>query len=163
MMPGEKSSGIIYNTINRLSKKYNTTPFKPHITGCRVNNSEFTPKDADQILEHIADQHSPFQLQSDLLKSTDHPFRKLFLTFSNNSIAIPLLNDLNHHFKTDKDVSGLHLSILYSTIDQSQLWNSIEESEIDLPDIIPITSLVLVSLSGKPKDWKLFSAKKLSG
>lgn len=163
MMPDEKSSGIIQSTINRLSKRFNTSPFEPHITGCRVDVTECTPKDAEQILEHIAEQHSPFQLQSDHLKSTDHPFRKLFLTFRNHSIASPLLNDLNHYFNGHKKASDLHLSILYSTVSISKVWNSIKESEIDLPEMISITSLALVRLSDKPTDWKLLSIKKISG
>lgn len=161
-MPDDETSGIIQATINRLSIKFNSSPFLPHITGCRVDESDISPGKAEKILTHIADQHSPFVLQSGHLKSTDHPFRKLFLTFKNHSAASSLLNDLNHHFKSGAETANLHLSLLYSTVNKTEVWERIDKSKITLPDSLTISSLALIKLSGEPKDWNVIFEKKLS-
>jgi hypothetical protein len=159
LIPDGSRESFFSDAIQKFSVAYNAPVFIPHITAGRIPDDKCSR--VSPILAEIAEQTTPFSLQTIDLECRKHPYQKLVITLSPHkifhSLCTKIDNVLGGHFSKPDDP---HISLLYSHLDCNQIHDSGEKTAGKIPRVVKINEIAAVELRGRPETWKVLGRKK---
>ena len=153
-MPDPESTEKIHSIIVKLSDKFSTPPFIPHIT--LSSTPVMSLIKIRSKVDLIAAKASSFQIGLNKPVCGEPPFQR----FSSAAKPSNQLRDLSETY--DKLFNGkcgkntfFHLSLLYGQIPCSEINQTFKQMELNLPLHLCIQNIVITDTSGPVKDWKI--------
>lgn len=138
--------------IMRLSEKYNSPLFDPHITLSRIH--DLSPETVKLNLEKIAAQQSAFILNTFSAECREKPYQKIVVPVHENHSLHGLYTTIDEVFGENfSKREDPHLSLLYSNHPCSELREIMRQIYFE-PNELHIQYITLVNLDGTPETWK---------
>lgn len=139
--------------INKMSRKYGTPTFAPHITllgGLKASQTELV-----SLTNMLASSLYSFELTLTKAGYHDQFYQALFIGVKENKILSEIRKRACRLFDM-KDADGYdpHLSLLYGDLSQNEKERilNITGREFYIP--FPVKNIVLVETKGTPEQWK---------
>ncbi len=146
----KNDENLLQGIINRLSKKYGSESFKPHISVYGLVNLEL-----DKILkicQNIAMEFQPFNVEFSNISYSDDFWKTLFVNLRPSTIMSEIYNNFATKFKKIENyVFKPHISLIYKKI-------SIEQKKeisktIELKKQFKINSISILHHSDNIENW----------
>lgn len=148
--------------INKLSKKYDTPSFEPHVT--LISGLKRSETEMKALLNTLAASVSPFELTLSKAGYQDTFYQSLFIYVQKNKILDELRKRSCRLFDCSEENSySPHLSLLYGDLSQNEkerILNTIGR-EFYIP--FSVKSLVLMRTDGEPGHWEKREAAVFKG
>ncbi len=148
--------------INKLSKKYDTPSFEPHVT--LISGLERSETEMKALLNTLAASVSPFELTLSKAGYRDTFYQSLFIYVQKNKVLDELRKRSCRLFDCSETNSySPHLSLLYGDLSQNEkerILNTIGR-EFYIP--FSVKSLVLMRTDGEPQHWEKREAAVFKG
>ncbi len=139
--------------INKLSKKYDTPSFEPHVT--LISGLERSETEMKALLNTLAASVSPFELTLNKAGYRDTFYQSLFIYVQKDKVLNELRRRSCRLFDYSEPNSYTpHLSLLYGKLSRNEkerILNTIGR-EFYIP--FSVKSLVLMRTDGEPHHWK---------
>lgn len=143
----------IQQRINKLSDKYGTPSFEPHVTllsGLRYGETELI-----QLTETLAGALSPFDLLLTKAGYRDKFYQSLFVHIKKSDELMNAYRTALQLFGRKEDEEYIpHLSLLYGDISQKEKERILSVMGREFHIRFEVHSLLLVKTEGKPDEWK---------
>ncbi|MGK7369382.1 MAG: 2'-5' RNA ligase family protein [Candidatus Halalkalibacterium sp. M3_1C_030] len=143
----------IQQRINKLSDKYDTPSFEPHVTllsGLRYGETELT-----QLTETLAGALSPFELLLTKAGYRDKFYQSLFVHIKKSDELMNAYNTALQLFGREADEEFIpHLSLMYGDISQEEKERILSVMGREFHIRFEVHSLLLVKTEGKPDEWE---------
>ncbi|HLR25751.1 MAG TPA: 2'-5' RNA ligase family protein [Fodinibius sp.] len=152
----QPNGDIIYRLqkyIKKLSTKYNTPVFEPHITllgGLKSSETELL-----SLTNTLASSLHPFELQLTKADYTDRFYQALFIRIKENAPlkeARSLACRLFDCGQADKYMP--HVSLLYGDLSRNEKERILNIIGREFYTTFSVKSLALIKSDGRPKEWK---------
>ncbi|HKL18630.1 MAG TPA: 2'-5' RNA ligase family protein [Halalkalibaculum sp.] len=143
----------IQQRINKLSDKYGTPSFEPHVTllsGIRYGETELI-----QLTETLAGALSPFDLLLTKAGYRDKFYQSLFVHIKKSSELMNAYNTALQLFGYEADEDFIpHLSLMYGDISREEKERILSIMGREFHIRFEVHNLLLVNTEGKPDEWK---------
>lgn len=143
----------IQQRINKLSDKYGTPSFEPHVTllsGLRYGETELK-----QLTETLAGALSPFDLLLTKAGYRDKFYRSLFVHIKKSDELMNAYNNALQLFGYEEEEEYMpHLSLMYGDISREEKERILSVMGREFHIRFEVHSLLLVKTEGKPDDWE---------
>jgi 2'-5' RNA ligase len=153
LRPFGDASFALKERINKLSKKFDTPVFEPHITllsGLRRGKTELI-----QLTDTLAGVLSPFSVQLTEAGYRDHYFQSLFVQVKESSCFIAAQETAEKLFGCTTDEQYFpHLSLMYGNIKQQEKLKLLNTMNNHFQIQFPVHSILLIKTEGEVNDWK---------
>lgn len=161
LLPDDRTDNIFNNVILRLSEKFSTPLFTPHLT------LSGTPEDSDpgrlqSIIDRIADVRPVFSVYTNKLVCGTPPFRRFYVHIEPVAELLSLAaecNELLNGSYSGKD--NFHFSLMYGFTDCERIQNYIREADIMIPKGLHIQKIAVMDITGLPWEWKIIYSRNL--
>ncbi len=151
IIPDSKTKESIRKIINKLSKKYNSIIFEPHMTliGVINCNEKTIIKGVKKLVKTI----NPFTLTlGDVSFSTTY-FQSVFVLVKSTAKLMEVNLSAKKIFKKDNDMFIPHISLLYGNYEM-KVREQIAE-QIKLPKLsFRAKEIAIVPITQNPSKWK---------
>lgn len=152
----EPTGDVAYNfkqRIKKLSEKYGTPQFSPHVT--LLGGLQASPTQLFPLVDTLASSVKPFTLTLTKTGYLNTFYQALFIHVKKNTQLTYLRNNACQIFDSNCEEKYMpHLSLLYGELNQKEkevILNNIgREFYIDFE----VKKMVLMQTDGKPKQWK---------
>jgi 2'-5' RNA ligase len=139
--------------INRLSQKYNTPTFEPHITlvsGLRRPQHELV-----QLTDVLGGAIAPFTVELTRLEYGDHYYQTLYYRVKKTTTFISVHKTAGKFFGYQSNEEYFpHLSLMYGNIKTSEKENLINMLNRVVHLKFPVHSVLLIKTEGSTEDWE---------
>jgi len=139
--------------IDKLSTKYETPVFEPHVTllgGLRSTETELL-----SLAETLASSLRPFELKLTKAGYTEHYYQSLFIHIKKSSSLMEAHSLSCRLFDCDPKKKYMpHLSLLYGELSQNEKERILNIIGREFYTPFTVKSLDLIKSDGKPKDWE---------
>lgn len=139
--------------IKKLSEKYETPLFEPHVTllsGLRRGETELI-----QLTETLAGSLSPFEIELGEPGYRDHYYRSFFLHVKKTDALIDAQQTAEKLFGCSTDETYLpHLSLMYGEVEERHKRMLVDTMGSLKHAGFPVHSLLLIQTEGGVDDWK---------
>ncbi len=143
---------LLQDIINRLSKKYGSHPFKPHISVYGLTNIELDK--ISKICQNIAIKFQPFNVQFSNISYSDDFWKTLFVNIIPNAVMSEIYDNFTEKIKKIENyVFEPHISLIYKKM-------SIEQKKeisktIELKKQFKINSISILHYSDNLENWTI--------
>ncbi|MDX1585312.1 MAG: 2'-5' RNA ligase family protein [Balneolaceae bacterium] len=149
----------IQQRINKLSDKYDTPSFEPHVTllsGLRHGETELI-----QLTDTLAGALSPFDLLLTKAGYRDKFYQSLFVHIKKSAKLMNAYNTALQLFGYEEEEEYIpHLSLMYGDISREEKERILSVMGREFHIRFEVHSLLLVKTEGKPDEWeKIHSAE----
>lgn len=139
--------------INRISQKYGTPAFAPHVTllgGLKASEIELI-----SLTNTLVSSLYPFEVTLTKAGYTDQFYQALFLKVKKNRILNEVQERARQLFdRSDTDGYYPHLSLLYGDISQNEKERILNIIGREFYIQFPVKSIALIQTEGTPEQWK---------
>ena len=143
----------IQQRINKLSEKYGTPSFEPHVTlisGIRYGETELI-----QLTDTLAGALKPFDLLLTKAGYRDKFYQSLFVHIKKSDELMNAYNTALRLFDYEAEEEYIpHLSLLYGDLSQEEKERILSVMGREFHIRFGVHNLLLVKTEGKPKDWE---------
>ncbi len=142
----------IQDLINKLSKKYNSNSFKPHITAYGLLSIGLDK--ISKVCQDISDEFKPFDVQFLNISYSDDFWKTFFVNLKPNKIMTEIYNKFSEKIEEIENyVFEPHISLIYNKM-------SIDEKKellktIKMKKQFKINSISILHYSDKIENWKI--------
>lgn len=147
LLPQEDAQEHLSGVVARLSKRFGTRPFTPHVTV----HGDLTRRlhDVAAVAEHLARSLPVQQWHVRGIEQSAQYYRAFYLAFDGCEAFAPLGPRTARAFTTDKGLPPFaHLSLAYGTLDAAAKGELAREFAAEMPLTLTFDRLA-ISLSGK--------------
>lgn len=152
----------IQQRINKLSEKYQTPSFEPHVTllsGIRYGETELI-----QLTETLAGALKPFDLLLTKAGYRDKFYQSLFVHIKKSKELMNAYETALQLFGYEADEEFIpHLSLLYGDLSREEKERILSVMGREFHIRFQVHSLLLVNTEGKPADWKKIHLAEFKG
>jgi len=138
--------------IQKLSKKFDTPLFEPHVTllgGLHAGETELT-----QLTETLAGSLHPFDLVMTRAGYLDTYFQSLFVHIKKSDELMNARNRAERLFDTESEGSFMpHLSLLYGNLDRNEKERILNVMGREFHIRFTVHNILLVDTTGQPENW----------
>lgn len=139
--------------INRLSQKYDTPSFEPHIT--LVSNLQRPQHELIQLTEVLGGATSPFSVELAELGYTDNYYQSLYYKVKQTTTFVSVHKTAGKFFGYNRnDRYFPHLSLMYGNIRESDKQQLIQEIGPIEHSKFWVHSVLLIKTEGAVGDWE---------
>jgi hypothetical protein len=151
---------FLQDIINELAKKYNSIPFKPHITGYRLINMELDK--ISIICENICNRFQPFSVEFLNILYSNNIWKTLFVNLKTSIVMNEIHNNFKNEFqKIETNVLDSHISLIYKNMPSNDKKEIIKN--LKLKKQFKINSISILDYSNKIENWKIVKKFILKG
>lgn len=156
LIPSKAERVAFENEIYRLSQRFNTVPFSPHVTLGRIA-ADITSQDALIRLNKIFDtvKNEKIVAVIDRLKCTTSPYQNLIVTLKPSGDLDHIQKKIGSQFPGFIQKEEHHISLLYGKVPCDELDEEQTKLPAKLPDSICFSSLRIMHLAGDPDSWRV--------
>jgi hypothetical protein len=162
LMPEDDARDQLAGLITRLSERFSTPPFPPHVTllpGIRGREDDLLAASAA-----LATDLRPFPVRLGGVEGRDEPFRCLFVAAMPDEPLVAAHAAASRNFGREPDPAFLpHLSLVYGTLPPETKWPLAMELESAVPRSIEATRLHVWRTEGPVGDWREVGTFPLEG
>lgn len=152
----EPSGDIAYKLqerIKKLSEKYDTPVFSPHVTLLGSINSSET--EAKSLTKTLASSLYPFELELTKAGYSDLFYQSLFIHVAKTKKLVEFQDRASRLFGAEGDEKYMpHLSLLYGDLPQKEKERILNLVGREFHIRFHVKNLVLMKTDGKPKQWE---------
>lgn len=147
--------------IKKLSQKFGTPQFEPHITllsGLRRGETELT-----QLTDTLAASLSPFTVTLTQVGYHDDYYQSFFVRVKKTDAFINAQNTAERLFGCTTDEEYFpHLSLMYGDIDEKEKRKLLDTTGNVFNISFPVHSMLLIQTEGEVHDWKKIHTAEFS-
>lgn len=152
----EPSGDVAYKLqerIKKLSNKYQTPVFAPHVTllsGLEASEHSLVP-----LVNTLASSHEPFELELTKAGYRDHFYESLFVHVKDSGSLKELRSTACQLFDvSEAEDFHPHLSLMYSDISRNEKERILNITGRDYHVNFPVKAITLMEVEGGPEKWK---------
>lgn len=147
--------------IKKLSEKYDTPIFEPHVT--LLGSLKKGKTEMIQLTDTLAGSLHPFELVLTKAGYLDTFFQSLFVHVKKSDELMNARNTAEKLFDYQVDKEFMpHLSLLYGDLNQNEKERILNVMGREFHIRFSVNSLLLVNTTGLPKDWKKIQSAKFA-
>lgn len=143
----------IQQRINKLSEKYGSPPFEPHVTlisGLRYGETELI-----QLTKTLAGSLKPFDLLLTKAGYRDKFYQSLFVHVNKSEALMNAYRTALQLFDLEEQEEFIpHLSLMYGDFSQEEKERILSVMGREFHIRFEVHSLLLVKTEGEPDEWK---------
>jgi len=160
LRPKQTEIDELAKIISKLSHRYRSTPFPPHITLLpSISTNAGTIK---KICKQIIEGHSTFNITLDEIEYTKAYFKNLYILTKSQQHLIYIYEDVKKRLEYNtSDVFIPHVSLFYGKLDSKKQHNLREELRNRYPKVLHCQRLDLYNTTGIESEWHLIDSFKL--
>lgn len=161
LLPDKQSGAYFKDLITRLSNKYGSPFFTPHVTLAGVRSPAAAFKER---LSQIARRCAPFTFKPKRFICGEKPYQKLTLALDEPAGFTGVCDVTDQLF--DENISKRlypHLSVLYGSLPCEWLAGEPDGVTISRLPEIRMEEVALISVNGTPKNWDIEASATLTG
>ena len=148
--------GEVYNTLNslilKLSRKYSTSYFKPHVT--LIGSLTGSEKGIIAKTVQLASLIHPLRIELDRVEYLNKYFRCLFIKVKETDELMEANQKARKMFGRETDPKYMpHLSLMYGNLPPQTKEEIIAEIGKEISVSFDVNSIHLFSTNGEPEDW----------
>lgn len=148
--------------INKLSQKYDTPSFEPHVT--LISGLKRSEMEMKALLNTLAASVSPFELTLSKAGYRDTFYQSLFIYVQKNKVLDKLRKRSCRLFDcSETNIYTPHLSLLYGELSQNEKERILNTIGREFYILFSVKSLVLMRTDGEPEHWKKKEAVVFKG
>lgn len=148
--------------IRKLSEKYGTPRFKPHVT--LLGSIEKGKTELIQLTDTLASSLSPFEIVLTKAGYSDSFYQSLFVKVEPGEELLTARQRAEKLFGYDSEASYLpHLSLLYGDLEREEKERILNVMGREFHLRFPINSLLLIRTDGLPDKWEHVHTAVFSG
>ncbi|MCA1802237.1 MAG: 2'-5' RNA ligase family protein [Rhodothermaceae bacterium] len=137
--------------INRLSHRFNTPVFRPHITlAGQINTGSRLLLEKTSWLASVTD---PFKVRCYRFGSEESFFKTLYLEVNLSTPLRDLRNLTEKHIPLASPVFLPHISLVYEYLDHNTRNRAIADLDAILPLTADVTALTIIKTEGPVFNW----------
>ena len=157
LRPFGDASFELKKRIKKLSEKFSTPVFEPHITmlsGLRRGETELI-----QLTDTLAGSLSPFSIELTEVGYRNHYYQSIFIHVKKTQPFIDAQQTAERLFGCTTDESYFpHLSLMYGDISAKEKARAVHVMGKSFHISFPVHSLLLIRTEGEVEDWKKIHA-----
>lgn len=148
--------------IRKLSEKYGTHRFKPHVT--LLGSIEKGKTELVQLTDTLASSLSPFEIVLTKAGYSDSFYQSLFVKVDPGEELLTARQRAEKLFEYDGEKSYMpHLSLLYGDLEREEKERILNVMGREFHLRFPINSLLLIRTDGLPDKWEHVHTADFSG
>jgi len=150
--PSGAAAYKLQERIKKLSRKYETPVFPPHVTlleGVQSTETELVP-----LANTLASSLESFELVLTKAGYSDQFYRSLYIHVEESRQLIEVRKMACRLFDKTNDDYMPHLSLLYGELSQNEKERILNIIGREFHIRFPVKSIVIMETEGKPKQWK---------
>ena len=153
LQPSGEAAFHLQERINKMSQKYGTPAFAPHVTllsGLRATETELIP-----LTETLVSSVHPFEVTLNRAGYHDQFYQSLFLQVKENKMLNEVRQRACRLFDLDDtEKYKPHLSLLYGNLSQKEKERILNIIGREFYIRFPVKSIGLMRTEGPPGQWK---------
>ena len=143
---------LLQDIINKLSKKYNSDSFKPHITVYGLVDIELDK--ISKICQNISTEFQSFDVQFSNILYSDDFWKTLFVNLKSNRIMIEIFENFCKNIKKPENyIFEPHISLIYKKMPNDKKQKIIEN--LELKKQFRIKGISILHYSEKIENWNI--------
>jgi len=148
----ENDELILQDIINKLSKKYNSISFKPHITAYGLVDTKLDK--ISKICQEIASETKPFDVHFLDISYSEYFWKTLFVNLKSNRIMIEIFENFCKNIKKlENYIFEPHISLIYKKIPNDKKQKIIEN--LELKKQFSVKGISILHYSEKIENWSI--------
>lgn len=156
--PSGKVGFRLQERIKKLSEKYDTPMFAPHVTllgGLKASKTELI-----SLVDTLAHTLQPFELTLTTVDRRSRYYQALFIHVEKTKALMSLRKTAERFFNTSNNEDYMpHLSLLYGDFSPQQKELMLNDAGREFYLNFSVKTLVLMQTNGSPKHWvKIYTA-----
>lgn len=153
LIPSEAEKDFFRKEIGRLSDRFNTLRFTPHLTLGRFP-ARYSKKDTistkfKMLSASGDDVHAVF----DALKCTDSPYQNLIASLKPSGDVERLQSRIEELVPGYRPKEEYHISLMYGKVPCTHVQDKLTDIRKRLPEFIHFSKICAVQLNGGPDGW----------
>lgn len=162
LRPFGETAFELKDRIKKLSQKFDTPQFEPHITllsGLRRGETELT-----QLTDTLAASLSPFSVTLTRVGYHDHYYQSFFVRVKKTEAFIDAQKTAEKLFGCTTDEEYFpHLSLIYGNIEEKEKRKLLDTTGSMFNITFPVHSMLLIQTEGEVGDWKKIHTAEFTG
>ncbi|SMO81818.1 2'-5' RNA ligase family protein [Fodinibius sediminis] len=138
--------------INKMSEKYETPAFAPHIT--LLGGLELSETELISLTDTLAASLHPFEVTLTKAGYHDQFYQSLFIHVRNNKSLNAARDRACQLFDLEDNGYMPHLSLLYGNLSQNEKERILNITGREFYITFPVKSVVLMQTEGRPREWR---------
>jgi 2'-5' RNA ligase len=148
----ENDELILQDIINKLSKKYNSISFKPHITAYGLIDIKLD--EISKICQVIASETKPFEVCFLDISYSKYFWKTLFVNLRSDKIMIEIFENFCKNIKKlENHVFEPHISLIYKKIPNYKKQEIIKN--LELKKQFRVKGISILHYSEKIENWNI--------
>jgi len=159
--PSQTQIDELTKIISRLSHRYRTTPFPPHIT--LLPNITAPINTIEKACRKILERHQAFDIELKEIAFTQDYYRNLYIVTKTGTLLTTLYEDTKDTLSSETDdIYMPHVSLLYGKLDAKQQHALKEELKGSYANTYNCQRLDIYNTTNKVSEWHLVKTYYLS-
>jgi len=153
LIPSDADASLFRNEISRLSDRFNTARFTPHLTLGRLADNDSNKDFIIPGKETWRVSGGKYKAFYDSVKCTESPYQKLIVSLTPSEELERLQSRIEAAVPEYAPKDEYHISLMYGYISCSDLQDEITGLTGTFPEKISFSKLSAVQLNGGPGKW----------
>lgn len=159
LLPNHKDTEYLQKIINKLSLKFNSPKFLPHITIYGLLSLDLNK--IEKVIKNSIYEIKPFVVNKKEIEESDNIWKSLFINIEKNNKLFLINNKLSEGFiEINKKEFSPHISLLYAKLTKLQKLEIIKNLKIK--NEIEINRIAILKFSKNINKWKIVKVFELT-
>lgn len=154
LIPSEPFGSFYKKEIERLSVRYNTTSFTPHLTLGRFTNDSVNERTFNHLGSHFSRLNTHVVAVHTCLECRLTPYQNLIQVLKFNHDIKQFISDLGTMIPGFEPSEDYHVSLMYGEIPCSVLESEIFDLSKRLSQTVTFSKIRAVKINGQPSSWQ---------